>query len=303
MPNHKRYPVDQCLLFKTKSPDQLAERLRIPRGLLDKLLGEKNNYLKYLRDGRLIQEPKPRLKQIHIRITKLLSRMETPTYLHSGIKGRSYISNAAVHNPNERTIKLDVKKFYPSARAAAVFHFFVDVLQCDRDVAGMLTRLLTVDGYLPTGGNASSILSFWAYKPMFDELDSLAKYHGCEFSLYVDDASITGAGATRALIQAARKIVSKYRLKAHKTHAFDSGQPKVVTGVAVTKRGLKVPNRRQKAIAEGLASLEASSSDAERIRILNPLISRVYEAGQVDPDWLPRAKELVATRRGITRRF
>jgi hypothetical protein len=44
-------------------------------------------------------------------------------------------------------------------------------------------------------------------------------------------------------------------------------------------------------------------SDAEKMIVLSRLISRVFEAGQIDPVWLPRAKELVATRRGIASRL
>jgi RNA-directed DNA polymerase len=95
---------------------------------------------------------------------------------------------------------------------------------------------------------------------------------------------VRGLRWTRALVQSARKLIAKYRLKAHKTHVFEAGRPKIVTGVAVTKRGLKVPNRRQKKIADGFIRLESSQNDTDRMGVLKKLISRVYEAGQVDPD-------------------
>src|SRR5258705_185981 len=84
---------------------------------------------------------------------------KTPEFLHSAIKGRSYVTNASEHGPNAPTIKVDIRRFYPSIRAAAVFHFFRDHMQCAEDVAGILTKLLTVDGHLPTGSSASPILS------------------------------------------------------------------------------------------------------------------------------------------------
>jgi RNA-directed DNA polymerase len=138
--------------------------LCVSRASLDRLLAKKDNYVRFQHRGRQIQDPKPLLKKIHARVALLLARIETPDYLHSAIKGRSYITNAATHRELTSTVKLDVKKFYPSARAQAVFHFFLDRLHCARDVAGILTKLLTVDGCLPTGGNASPILSFWAYR-------------------------------------------------------------------------------------------------------------------------------------------
>src|SRR3546814_16552131 len=71
-----------------------------------------------------------------------------------------------------------------------------------------------------SGGNASCILSFWAYKNMFDEIAALAAAKGCTFTLYVDDMTITGQFATRAMQKEARAIIGRYRLKAHKTKIF-----------------------------------------------------------------------------------
>ena len=49
---------------------------------------------------------------------------------------------------------------------------------------------------------------------------------------YVDDMSITGVFANRKCQQAARKIIARYGLKAHKAKAFSPGQPRVLTGIA-----------------------------------------------------------------------
>ena len=229
-----RYPLNQCALYAIKSPDQLAQILFISRQTLDKLLSNSENYVRFEVRGRQIQEPKPNLKKLHKRVALLLAKVETPEYLHSAVKRRSYITNANVHCAPTSTVKLDVKKFYPSARAQAVFHFFLDRLRCAPDVAGMLTKLLTVDGHLPTGGNASAILSFWAYRDMFDELEQLSRRSEAAFSTYVDDMTITGKNATRSIGFEARKIIGSHRLKSHKSHYFRPGQTKVVTGVALT---------------------------------------------------------------------
>jgi len=79
-------------------------------------------------------------------------------------------------------IKLDIRKFFPSSSSHYVQRFFEEVLEYPPDVASRARRLLTYDGHLPTGGNASTILSFWAYKPLFDEIDALAKAQGSAVS-------------------------------------------------------------------------------------------------------------------------
>ena len=251
MNTHKRVPLKGSALFRLTSPRRLAEMLLVPRATLERLVeaGDDNYLVRPDRkSGRIIEEPKPQLKLIHQRFARLLAQIETPDYLHSGVKGRSYITNANAHGADDACVKL--KKFFPSSSSHHVQRFFEDVLEYPPDVASRAKQLLTHDGHLPTGGNASPILSFWAYKPMFDEIDTLARENDCEFTLYVDDMSITGVFANRKFQQAARKIIARYGLRAHKAKTFSPNQPRVLTGIAKTRRGREVPHRRAKGIAQ-----------------------------------------------------
>jgi RNA-directed DNA polymerase len=198
---------------------------------------------------------------------------------------------------------VDIQKFFQSVRAPAVFHFFKDQMQCQPDVAGLLTMLVTVGGHLPTGGNASPILSYFAYSGMFDEVDAVASQRRCVMSCLMDDMAFTGSGATARLIYDVRRILARYRLWAHKTKVFKAHEPRVITGVAVTTRGLRVPNKRQKAIAQDLRDLSAAQSDEARLTILRRATGRAYEAAQVDPAWLPRAKAYTNQLRAIQKRL
>jgi RNA-directed DNA polymerase len=300
--SQKRVSLRGSALFKITSPARLARALCIsPERLVYLLSNPAANYSvwQHKATGRTIEEPKAVLKAVHARVAWLLGQIETPDYLHSGVKKRSYITNAAQHSVEGGGIKLDIQKFFPSARAAAVCHFFHDVMEYPMDVASRMTALLTFDGHLPTGGNASCILSFWAYKPMFDEIAALAEANGCAFTLYVDDMTMTGQFATRAMQQEARRIIGGYRLRAHKNKVFSPRQPRIVTGVAVTTRGHEVPNRRAKAIADVAAQVNAAATRSEKLRLLPQLVGRVSEAAEVDPQWDGRKAAAVAMRRSI----
>jgi len=288
MNTHKRVPLKGSALFRLTSPRRLAEMLLVPRATLERLVeaGDDNYLVRPDRkSGRIIEEPKPQLKLIHQRFARLLAQIETPDYLHSGVKGRSYITNANAHGADDACVKLDIKKF------------FEDVLEYPPDVASRAKQLLTHDGHLPTGGNASPILSFWAYKPMFDEIDTLARENDCEFTLYVDDMSITGVFANRKFQQAARKIIARYGLRAHKAKTFSPNQPRVLTGIAKTRRGREVPHRR----AKGIAQLEQQEAEAEttadKLRVMPSLIGKLSEAAIVDPSWTARKNAAVQRRR------
>ncbi len=271
---------------------------------LEQLLEADDNYIRWTdkETGRPIQRPKPLPERLHKRVGVLLSRIETPDFLHSAIRGRSYISNASQHDANQPTVKIDIRKFYPSTRAQAVFHFFRDRMLCDGDVAGILARLLTVDGHLATGSSASPILSYFAYEDMFAEIEALAVSRGIAMTCYVDDMVFTGPHATRRLIYDVIRIVRRYRLWGHKTKVFKPGQPKVITGIAVTRLGSRLPNKRQKVINDELLSLDGLANDKDRLRVMRRLMGRLYEAAQIDPLWLPKADALAAQKRSLERR-
>ena len=120
---------------------------------------------------------------------------------------------------------------------------------------------------------------------------------------YVDDIVFTGAGATRKHLYEVGGLVRGHKLRGHKTKAFKAGQPKVITGVAVTKVGSRLPNRRQKLIAGELSALAQAASDAERLALQRRLVGRLHEAAQVDAVWLSPAKQMVMQKRATERRL
>ena len=134
---------------------------------------------------------------------------------------------------------------------------------------------------------------------MFDEIAALAVELGCEFTVYVDDMSITGVFANRKCQQAARKIIARYGLKAHKAKSFSPGQPRVLTGIAKTRRGREVPHRRAKGIAE-LEKVEAAASTVDdKMKVLPSLIGKLSEAAIVDPSWTGRKDAAIHRRRRL----
>lgn len=185
------YHRNQSPLYKISSPRMLARVLQVSMAELEELQSDLDPYKRWTdpKSGRPIQEPRPRLEKVHRRIGMLLARIEVPDYLHFARKGRSYITNAAAHSVRASCAKIDIRKFYPSARAQAVYHFFRDRMECAGGVAGILARLLTVDGHLPTGSSASPILSYFAYEDMYHELNTLALDAGCVMTVYVETSS------------------------------------------------------------------------------------------------------------------
>ena len=119
----KRVPLNQSALFRIRSFKRLSLILRKSGEELERLAASSDNYMEYDKGGRWIEAPKPHLKKVQERFAGLLAQIETPEYLHSAVRKRSYVSNAAGHTADRSTVKVDIKKFYRSARSAEVYAF------------------------------------------------------------------------------------------------------------------------------------------------------------------------------------
>jgi RNA-directed DNA polymerase len=284
--------IGNCWLFAISSKADLARRLstdglRVSTEDLDRLARDAGTF-------EIFSIPKRDLQRLHTRIHRLLSRVQVPEYLHSAVKGKSYLSNARAHDRVVPTIKIDVKKFFPSVPRRAVFRFFGETMRCRRDVAGLLADFLTFDARLPTGSSASPIIAFYAFKPMFDSLAALAARHDLKMTCYVDDITMSGTKATKAILYEAHQIIAKFGLKSHKMKFFPRNAPKIITGVCNTPAGERVPNRLHLKIKVGFDNLRNAGHGKEARKILGPLLGRLEAARQIDPAFGARAKTLRA---------
>jgi len=286
----KRYPLNQSPFFKLQSRSKLAELLGLSAPELKKMAAAPDS-LRYTcfriekngkPEGRPVERPKPELRRVQKRIIQILGRIESPAYLHSGFKGRSYVTNACHHKPNVRLAKIDIKKFFPSSYAGYVYRSFVDVFLCSRDVAAVIMRLTTAFGHIPTGGNSSTLISFFAFKPMFDEIYALATSRGLEMTCIVDDMTFSGPKATEGFLNEVRIIVERFGLKTHKRHCFEPTRTKVVTGVALTSQGPRLPNARRKKLHEVAEAFDSESDPKRKIKLGEQLLGRTTEAAQVE---------------------
>ena len=176
----------------------------------------------------------------------------------------------------------DIRKFFPSAYAGYVYRTLVDEFECSHDVAAIVMRLTTAFGHLPTGGNSSTIISFFAFKPMFDTIYLLATSRGLAMSCCVDDMTFSGAAAGEGFLNEVRLVIRRFGLKAHKRHCFEAHQPKIVTGVALTPQGMRLPNARRRKLHDSVVAFDAETNPAKKVKIGERLLGRTTEAAQVE---------------------
>ena len=219
---------------------------------------------------------------VHKRIANLLSRIELPDYLVSR-KGRSYADNAREHVGNQSLIKTDISKFYPSTTRRMVLNMFIEDFQCAEDVANRLADICCYkQEHLPTGSPLSGRVAFFAARQMFDEVAALASASNCKMTTYVDDITLSGPNATKALLGEVRKIVSRHGLttKQKKSKTFAASAVKTVTGAIIAGEELRLPNQRHKRISEAHRNVR-TSSEGNRDKAVRILRGRLQEASQI----------------------
>lgn len=301
----KTYPLNQCPLYQLKSRKRLAaEVFNIELPLLERLASNATNYrVFHITQGdkkRQVETPKPILERLHRRLFALLKRIEKPDYLHSGVKGRSYLTNAQVHIGVSPLVKLDIKKFYQTVNGARVYRFFHEVLRCSPDVAGVLTKLCVYEDHVPTGSCVSQLLAFFAVRPLFDALHELAQERGLRFTLYVDDMSFSGAMASPSLLWKAKQLVHASGLRYHKDRCYLATDRKVVTGVMIDGDRLAVQPSKEFEMWRRMRSL-GSGDLAERRTAIESLLGSVVAAGQIEARLLSRVRGLRALREAVVR--
>lgn len=265
------YPIGVSPLYGLASHSRLAEILRWAgtTGQLKDFCRRPDNFRRYIdrsRTGkeRLIEAPAPRAKEFQARLLELLQRVELPDYLHSARPGRSYLTNSLSHCEAEGcTLTIDIDSFYPSVSRERVIDFFQVALNQPRDVAETLASLLCCDGHLATGSPASPLLSFWAYRNVFDAIDARVRARGGVFTLYIDDMAITGQGFGYSDIRWISRLLRNMGLtvKESKTRVFRAHAPKLVTGRASRNGVSRAPNKQHRKMRLAQASLELNPTD------------------------------------------
>ena len=258
--------LNQCHLYKCGSKNTLAERLQIDMKDL-KAISEWATYRTWDEEKphggtRTIYAPSEKLKKVQGRIKHLLERIERPSWIYSGMKGKCHVDNALAHQGNGYYVLSDISSFYENCTRDAVYKFFHETMLTAPDVAELLAEITTcksIEGkqIIPVGSPCSQLLAYFSYREMFNELQSCAKSYGCMLTLYVDDLTVsskTPISNPKSMTKQFAKIASAYghSLKWSKTHYYGAGEFKVVTGVALDDEGKAfIPNTLGKNIKEG----------------------------------------------------
>jgi len=174
---------------------------------------------------RLIEAPKPRLKELQRQIlTEILNRIPPHSAAHGFRKGRSIRTFVAPHVGQRVVLRMDLKDFFPSISGARIQTFFRTVgypesvadrlggictNAAPRDAwnfhqqsqAAVEARAMYARPHLPQGAPTSPALANLCAYRVDCRLSALAKSVGAQYTRYADDLAFSGDEAFERCVQ------------------------------------------------------------------------------------------------------
>ena len=292
----KAYPIERSPLYRMRNRSKLAELLCLPKDYFTH--GHEHIYTKFSRpkpngDGvRKFTVPQGELEIIQKRVYRLLSRIETPDWVMSGKKHRSYITNAKKHVESSFVKTMDISQFYDSVQKGYIYKMFNDTFMMADDIAWIMTDLVTCEEALPTGSPTSQLIIYWTYSKMFDLINNIALKYNCLFTLYVDDMTFSAnIPISKELRDEVAAVLKKNGLKAKakKDHYYQTNAFKVITGVGISKKQMAVPNNKRKKVLDQYKKCKGNHnlSDIEKLR------GMLCAVRQIEPEIFPEVHNFV----------
>ena len=290
---YERYAFDTSPWVQNLTQRDLAELFGWKKQQLEALIRDKDKYIK--REPKLIGTkmrnlaiPTGKLRTIHERLKFHLNKIKQPEYLFSPRKGRGQRDNAHHHAKEVQFLSLDIKQFYPSTTDEHIFRWAHHVAGLRTDVAGLLTKLVAVDGKMPFGSPVSPVLTTLVHRIMFDEIYAICLANNLKMSLWVDDITISGTFVRGKLVEEIRAIIRKCGFQTHKIEFRSSARPVVVTGVPIIGGRAMAPRGLHQRLEDGYALLRQTLSDSAREqaidRVLSALGTHRYHVGPATPE-------------------
>lgn len=223
------------------------------------------------REGfRLIESPKPRLKEIQRKILReILQRVPAHRAAHGFVRGRSCMTYARPHVGKTMVLRMDLRNFFASVSAARINALFTTLGYPEataRLLAGLCTnspparvlRSIPDDGqryrlpmheraqlerrHLPQGAPSSPALANLCALHLDMRLDGLAQALHCDYTRYADDVTLSGGEDLRRRVDKVSTVVAVIALEEgfeanhHKTRAMHRSHRQTLTGIVVNQK-------------------------------------------------------------------
>ena len=182
---------------------------------------------------RVVYEVKGDLKNLHKNIlVSIAAKVEFPEYVQGFVSKRSIATHASLHLAKKYVLNLDIKDFFESIGVEKIVEVFKG-LGCKEEIALIMAKLCTLNGYLVQGTNTSPILANLVCSELDKDLLNIGQDLGCVYSRYADDITFSGnkIPKKRLISQCLEKY--GFALNPAKWKSQRRGESQYVTGLTV----------------------------------------------------------------------
>jgi RNA-directed DNA polymerase len=280
--NVEKYELERSPFAQKPTQRDLASLLGETRDNIRRLANYKEQFIvrRQVTTGkkgkvRDLAYPVSRLRAIHERLKYHLNKIIQPSYLYSPRRKREQRDNAILHLDQDQYLTLDLKQFYPSTTEGMVRRLFRDQFGMHDDVAGLLTRLITIDDKVSFGSPLTPVLCTLIHRQMFDRIADICDGRGLRYSVWVDDLTISGRFVPSEVLSQIRAVIRASGLKSHKIRYRNGNRPVFITGIGIVGPKLVAPNSLNLKIKDYWADYHSAETDDEREWVTQRLLSHL----------------------------
>ena len=230
---------DIALLINTTEDDLIRLSEKAPHMYYSRKRRKPNG------EYRNIETPHDHLKKIQkILLDQLLSKLQFDPILFGG-KGSSTKKAVRRHTRKPLVMTMDIKDFFPNVKSHKVRRMFLS-RGAKRNVADLLTRLVTRKNHLPQGAPTSPCIARLVLDPVTKDLKKAIQSMGAKEkpSIWVDDVIISGARGLKRSKKTLISIFNRYgfQIPEEKIKTMPKIQEQVSLGIKLND-GIAVPLR------------------------------------------------------------
>lgn len=280
--------LESCLGISRERLEQIAAS--VPDSYHQFPLPHKKNPARF----RQITAPDRELKQLQAKLRKLLAQIPLSNGVHGGVRGKSPRTNALEHLGQRWLVNVDVREFFPSITHKNVYRLLRRELGWGRDVARIVTRLVTYHGEVPQGAPTSTLIANLLLAQAVDRhVAERADELGANNTRFVDDLTFSGLNPI-PLIAVAGKALSTRGLRIYRKTTPFQPKPKLkitpnwerqeVTGLVVNGKSAPTVSRAYRDnVRSAIHALRKESNLIAREKAIRSIRSRIAYVKQYNP--------------------
>lgn len=183
----------------------------------------------------------------------ILKSIKINSSAHGFAHKKSIITNAKIHAGRDELLKLDLENFFPSININRIIFIFKS-LGYPNEIAFYLAAICSDGKGLPQGAPTSPIISNIVAKGLDNRLIHLAKKYNLKYTRYADDLTFSGSEIPAKLIDYIEDIVQDegFKLNSKKTRLYKSKGKRIVTGISVLEKTIKLPREYKRNLRQEL---------------------------------------------------